>query len=229
MQRPVQLFVVDDHPAFRAGLRAMLNDAPRFVVTGEAGTVSEAVSLHQKLNPDVTLMDMNLQAESGVEAIRQIIAQRAEARVIVLSTFDMSEDIHLAFEAGARAYLLKDASREEIMEAIEAVHAGERFVPPKIEQRLNERRARPALSAKELEILQLLVQGRSNKEIGADLNITEFTVKGHLKNIYLKLQVSDRTEAAIKAVWEGLVHLRPETFVLPLKIIRPGEGGANSQ
>lgn len=212
MQRPIQLLVVDDHPAFRAGLRAMLNDAPRFTVIGEAGTVSEAVTLHQQLSPDVTLMDLNLQEESGIVAIRQLLAQRADSRVIVLSTFDMSEDIHLAFEAGARAYLLKDSSRAEIIAAIEAVHAGERFVPPKIEQRLVERRTRPALSAKELEILQLIVQGRSNKEIGADLKITEFTVKGHLKNIFLKLHVSDRTEAAIKAVWEGLVHLRPQTF-----------------
>jgi len=212
MQRPIQLLVVDDHPAFRAGLRAMLNDTPRFTVVGEAGTVSEAVTLHRQLNPDVTLMDLNLQAESGLDAIRQLIAHRADSRVIVLSTFDLSEDIHLVFEAGVRAYLLKDSSRAEIITAIEAVHAGERFVPPKIEQRLAERRARPALSAKELEILELIVQGRSNKEIGADLGITEFTVKGHMKNIFLKLQVSDRTEAAIKAVWEGIVHLRSETF-----------------
>jgi DNA-binding NarL/FixJ family response regulator len=212
MQRPIQLLVVDDHPAFRSGLRAMLDETPRFSVVGEAGTVREAVALHGRLNPDVTLMDLNLQAESGVEAIRQLIAQKSDARVIVLSTFDMSEDIHLAFEAGALAYLLKDSTREEIMAAIEAVHSGQRFVPPKIEQRLAERRARPTLSAKELEILQLIVQGRSNKEIGSDLNITEFTVKGHLKNIFLKLHVSDRTEAAIKAVWEGIVHLRPETF-----------------
>jgi DNA-binding NarL/FixJ family response regulator len=215
MQRSlIQLLVVDDHPAFRAGLRAMLNEAPRFSVVGEAGTVSEAVALHQKLNPDVTLMDLNLQEESGVEAIRQLIALRADSRVIVLSTFDMSEDIHRAFEAGARAYLLKDSSRAEIIAAIEAVYAGERFVPPKIEQRLNERRGRPALSAKELEILELIVQGRSNKEIGANLGITEFTVKGHLKNIFLKLHVSDRTEAAIKAVWEGLVHLRRDKHPL---------------
>ncbi len=212
MQGPIKLLVVDDHPAFRAGLRAMLNDAPQLSVIGEAGTVKEAVALHQQLKPDVTLMDLNLQKESGIDAIRQVLAHTSDARVIVLSTFDMSEDIHLAFEAGARAYLLKDSSREDIIAAIGAVYAGERCVPPKIEQRLAERRSRPALSAKELEILQLIVQGRSNKEIGSDLNITEFTVKGHLKNIFLKLQVSDRTEAAIKAVWEGLVHLRPETF-----------------
>jgi len=212
MQRAIRLLVVDDHPAFRTGLRAMLNEAPRFTVVGEAGTVREAVALHQQLNPDVTLMDLSLQEESGVEATRQILAQRAESRVIVLSTFDMSEDIHLAFEAGARAYLLKDSSREEIIAAIEAVNAGERFVPPKVAQRLDERRARPALSAREIEILDLIVQGRSNKEIAAALTITEFTVKGHLKNIFLKLHVADRTEAAIKAVWEGIVHLRPGTF-----------------
>jgi DNA-binding NarL/FixJ family response regulator len=212
MPSPLQLLVVDDHPAFRAGLRALLNDDPRFSVVGEAGTVAEAVARHAELEPDVTLMDLNLQQESGLAAIRLLVAQRADARVIVLSTFDMSEDIHLAFEAGARAYLLKDSSRDEIIAAILAVSAGERVVPPKIQQRLGERRSRPALSAKELEILQLIVQGRSNKEIGAQLNITEFTVKGHLKNIFLKLQVADRTEAAIKAVWEGIVHLRPETF-----------------
>lgn len=214
MQPPIKLLVVDDHPAFRAGLRAMLNETPRFTVVGEAGNIREAVTLHEQLHPHVTLMDLSLQEESGIDAIRQLLARRADTRVIVLSTFDMSEDIHLAFAAGARAYLLKDSSREEIIAAIEAVHAGEKCVPPKIEQRLAERRARPALSAKELEILQLIVQGRSNKEIGADLHITEFTVKGHLKNIFLKLHVADRTEAAIKAVWEGLVHLRPETFHL---------------
>ncbi|MEI6106999.1 MAG: response regulator transcription factor [Opitutae bacterium] len=212
MQPPIKLLIVDDHPAFRAGLRAMLNDAPRFTVVGEAGNIREAVTLHEQLRPDITLMDLSLQEESGVDAIRQLRDRRADTRVIVLSTFDMSEDIHLAFAVGARAYLLKDSTREEIMAAIEAVHAGEPCLPPKIEQRLAERRARTALSAKELEILQLIVQGRSNKEIGADLHITEFTVKGHLKNIFLKLHVADRTEAAIKAVWEGIVHLRPETF-----------------
>lgn len=212
MTPPIRLLVVDDHPAFRAGLQAMLNETPRFTVVGEAATVGEAVALHQQLNPDVTLMDLNLQSESGVDAIRQLLQHRADARVIILSTFDMTEDIHRSLEAGARAYLLKDSARTEIIAAIEAVHAGERFVPPKIEQRLVERRARPALSAKELEILGLIVQGRSNKEIAFNLNITEFTVKGHLKHIFLKLQVSDRTEAAIKAVWEGLVHLLPGTF-----------------
>jgi DNA-binding NarL/FixJ family response regulator len=212
MQRPIRILVVDDHPAFRTGLRAMLNEAPRFTVVGEASTVREAVALHQQLNPDVTLMDLSLQEESGVDAIRQLLDQRVDSRVIVLSTFDMSEDIHLAFEAGARAYLLKDSSRAEIVAAIEAVFAGERIVPPKVEQRLLERRTRPALSAREIEILNLIVQGRSNKEIAAELKITEFTVKGHLKNIFLKLHVADRTEAAIKAVWEGIVHLRPEGF-----------------
>ena len=212
MPPAIKLLVIDDHPAFRAGLRAMLNEAPRFQVVGEGATVDEAVALHVQLNPDVTLMDLNLQQESGVEAIRRILSQRADARVIVLSTFDMSEDIHLAFEAGARAYLLKDSARTEIITAIEAVFAGERFVPPKVAQRLDERRARPALSAREIEILDLIVQGRSNKEIAAALTITEFTVKGHLKNIFLKLHVADRTEAAIKAVWEGIVHLRPGTF-----------------
>ncbi len=212
MPPPIQLLIVDDHPAFRAGLRSMLADTERFIVVGEAGTVSAAVSLHQQLQPDVTLMDLSLQEESGVDAIRQLLVQRADARVIVLSTFDLSEDIHLAYSAGARAYLLKDSSRVEIIAAIEAVHAGERLVPPKIEQRLAERRARPTLSPRELEILQLIVLGRSNKEIGADLNIAEFTVKGHLKNLFLKLRVSDRTEAAIKAARDGIVHLRPQTF-----------------
>ena len=212
MKSPIKLLIVDDHPAFRAGLRAMLNEAPAFTVVGEAGSVSEAVSLHQKLKPDVTMMDLHLNEESGIDAIYQMIDQRVNSRVIVLSTFDMSEDIHLAFKAGARAYLLKDSSRSEIVAAIEAVHTGEQIVPPKIEQRLQERRSRPALSAKEMEILHLIVQARSNKEIGAELGIKEFTVKGHLKNIFLKLHVADRTEAAIKAVWEGIVHLRPETF-----------------
>lgn len=185
----------------------MLEDTPSVSVVGEAATVGEAVSLHQALNPDVTLMDLHLKDESAVDAIRQVIASRANSRIIVLSAFDMSEDIHLAFEAGARGYLLKDSSREEIIAAIEATFAGEMCMPLKIERRLIERRSRPALSAREQEILELIAQGRINKEIGAELGITEFTVKGHLKTVFLKLHVSDRTEAAIKAVREGLVRL----------------------
>ncbi|EDY82650.1 response regulator receiver domain protein [Verrucomicrobiia bacterium DG1235] len=209
MENPITLLVVDDHPAFRAGLRSMLSEAPNLEVVAEAASVQETLDLHQQHAPDVTLLDLNLKKESGIDAITQLLAIKADTRVIVLSTFDMSEDIHLAFKAGARAYLLKDSSRSEIIQAIEAVYAGERVIPPAIKQRLLEQRSRPALTAKELEILELVVQGRRNKEIAADLGITEFTVKGHLKTVFLKLQVSDRTEAAIKAVSEGLVHLRP--------------------
>lgn len=208
MAQRIKLLIVDDHPTFRAGLRAMLDAAPQFEVLGEAASVAETVELHRELSPDVTLLDLNLKGGNGIDAISQILATHPTAKTIVLSTFDLSEDIHQAYKAGARAYLLKDASRSEIIEAIETVHQGGRVVPPLIEQRLQEKRARPDLTPKELEILQWVVQGLRNKEIAAKLNIAEFTVKGHLKTIFLKLQVSDRTEAAIKAVSEGLVHLR---------------------
>jgi DNA-binding NarL/FixJ family response regulator len=180
-------------------------------VVGEVGTVEEALMVHHALSPDITLMDLNLKGRSGIEAIRQIRDESPQARFIVLSTFDLSEDIHRALAVGAMTYLLKDASRAEIIAAIEAVHAGEKPISPHIQQRLSERRARVELSAKEQEIVALLVRGKTNKEIGNDLNITELTVKGHLKNIFLKLRVSDRTEAAIKAVQEGIVHLNDNT------------------
>lgn len=207
MKAPIKILVVDDHPTFRAGLRSMLTAAPQFSVVGEASSIRETLTLFQERKPDVTLMDLNLKTESGIDAITEIMASSPEAKIMILSTFDMSEDIHQAFQAGARAYLLKDASRSEIIESIEAVNAGRRVIPPAIEQRLIEKRARPSLTPKELEILKKVVHGRRNKEIAAELDIAEFTVKGHLKNIFLKLQVSDRTEAAIKAVSEGLVHL----------------------
>ncbi len=157
-------------------------------------------------------MDLNLRGASGIDAIRLAREANPGARFIMLSTFDMSEDIHRALEAGAFGYLLKDASRQEIIAAVEAVHTGQRFLPPQVEQRLAERGGRSELSAKEREILGFIVQGRTNKEIGAALSITELTVKGHLKNIFLKMRVTDRTEAAIKAVWEGIVHLNNDTL-----------------
>ncbi len=217
--KPIRILLVDDQLLFREGLRAVLSAQPDFEIVGEAGDGLEAVSLAGELKPQVMLMDLRMPRLGGVEATRRIRAAQSAPQVIVLTTFDDDEEVFDALRAGAAGYLLKDASPEKLGDAIRAVAQGESFLQPSIAakvvaefNRLSQPRpapGRPALreplSDRECQILQRLAEGKSNKEIASVLNLAEGTVKNHLSNIFGKLGVLDRTQAALMARELGLV------------------------
>jgi two-component system NarL family response regulator len=206
---PIRLLIVDDHPVVRDGLVAVLHQAePDLEVVGEAGDGREAVIRWRELRPTVTIMDLQLPLQSGVEAIQAIRAEDPDARILVLTTFDGDADIQRALEAGARGYLLKSVRRPVLLEAVRAVAAGQRYLPPSTSARLAEAMESEKLTARELDVLAFLAQGLRNREIAEELGLAEPTVKIHVNNLLRKLQVKDRTEAAVVALRRGLVHLR---------------------
>ncbi len=191
----------------RQGLMALLAGAPDVEVVGSAANGAEAVAQYGSLLPDVTLMDLQMPRMGGVEAIERIRAQHPGARVIVLTTFDGDEDIYRALQTGAKAYLLKGMELDELLSTIQTVHAGRARVPPAIAEKLAQRVGSQELTARELGVLERIVAGRANKEIGMDLHISEATVKSHVNSVLGKLGVADRTQAAVVALQRGLVHL----------------------
>ncbi|HEX8186230.1 MAG TPA: response regulator transcription factor [Blastocatellia bacterium] len=204
---PIRVLIVDDHFVVRMGLAALIGTQADMVVIAEAVNGRQAVESFRQHKPDITLMDLRMPEANGVEAIIEIRKQYPEARIIILTTYDGDEDIYRALQAGARGYLLKDMLRDGLLEAIRAVHAGQRRVPAEVASRLAERMNRTDLTAREMEVLRLIVKGRSNKEIAAELGVAEGTVKIHINNILSKLGVSDRTQAATFALHRGIVHL----------------------
>lgn len=207
MSDPIRVMVVEDHHIVRQGLVALLKTMPDIAVVAEASDGQQAMDLFRAHKPDVTLLDLRLPVLGGVEVLSRIRQQTPTARVIVLTTFDGDEDIYRALQAGARGYLLKGMRTEELMEAIRAVHAGKSRVPAVVAERLAMRVGGDELTAREVDVLKLIVAGKSNKEIGADLKISEATVKTHMNNIFSKMGVSDRTQAATTALQRGLVHM----------------------
>jgi two-component system NarL family response regulator len=199
--------LVDDHSAFRQGLRALIANESDLKVVAEAGDGVAALESYRQTAPDVVLMDLRLPGMGEVEATMAIRKEFPNAKVIVLTTFETDEDIYRAIQSGAKSYLLKDTPYPEIAGAIRAVQAGREILPPKIASLLDSRRQRAELSDREMDVLQLLIKGWSNKEIGAALFVTEETVKSHLKTLFAKLQVHDRTGAAISAIRHGIVQL----------------------
>jgi DNA-binding NarL/FixJ family response regulator len=199
--------VVEDHHIVRQGLVALLATIPDMTVVAEAADGKQAIGLFRQHQPDVTLMDLRLPAMSGVEAVEQIRGEFPAARIIVLTTFDGDEDIYRALQAGARGYLLKGMFGDELMDAIRAVHRGKSRIPAIVAERLAERMGGPSLTSRELEVLELIVLGNSNKEIGGELAISEATVKTHINSILDKLGVTDRTQAVRTALQRGIVHL----------------------
>ncbi len=206
-QQNIRILVVDDHHIVRQGLVALLSTVSDFEVVAQADDGAEAVELHRKLRPDVTIMDLRLPRMSGVDAITAIRSEYPRARFIVLTTYDGDEDIYRALQAGAKGYLLKGMNAGELTDAIRTVHAGKTRIPSVVAERLAERVSGTELTTRELEVLRLIVQGFSNKEIGNRLHISEATVKTHINNLLSKLGVSDRTQAATTALQRGLVHL----------------------
>ncbi len=204
---PIRILIVDDHPALRAGLRALIASEPDMQVVAEAGDGIVGVEMFLLHRPDIVLMDLRLPEMSGVEAILAIRSEAPDARIIVNTTYDADEDIFRAMESGAKSYLLKDMPNEEIFEVIRAVHSGDEVLPSQVEERLKERMRRPELTKREIAVVELLFKGRSNKEIARTLDISEDTVKFHLKGLFWKLGVLDRTAAVVAALRHGIVHM----------------------
>jgi two-component system, NarL family, response regulator len=203
----IKVMVVDDHPLMRVGVASIVNARPDMTVVAQAGTGEEAVALHQRHRPDITLMDLRLPCMSGVDAILAIRARDAAARFVVLTTYEGDEDIHRALEAGAQGYVIKGMPYQTLIEALQRVQKGGRFLPPPIARALASRMPDSELSSREQEVLHLLVDGKTNKEIANLLGITEATVKCHVSTILMRLNVSDRTQAVVTALQRGLVHL----------------------
>jgi DNA-binding NarL/FixJ family response regulator len=203
----IRVIVVDDHPVVRFGLAAIIGLQPDMAVVAEAGSGLEACDVCARHPADVVLMDLRMPELSGVEAISAIRKLNPKLRFIVLTTYEGDEDIHRALEAGAHAYLLKGMSHDKLANAIRSVHSGLRFIPESVSRSLAERPPHSELSARELEVLKLIVDGHSNKEIGDRLGISEATVKWHVSIILNRLNVSDRTQATVAALQRGIVHL----------------------
>jgi two-component system NarL family response regulator len=204
----IRIMVIDDQAVVRQGFVALINTVADMEVIAEGINGQQAIDLYRQHKPDVTLIDLRMPVVSGVEAIAAIRSEFPDARLIVLTTYDGDEDIYRSLQAGAKGYLLKDMFFEELETAIRTVQAGSRRIPAAIAERLAERMAGSILTARELEVLELIVGGQSNKEIAASLKITEATVKSHINSILSKLGVTDRTQAATTALQRGLVHLR---------------------
>jgi DNA-binding NarL/FixJ family response regulator len=206
----IRILITDDHPVVREGLSGMLAGQSDFEVIGLAADGDTAVKMHDSLAPDVTLMDLRMPGLDGVGAIKAIKAQQPSSRIIVLTTYNSDADILRAIEAGATGYLLKDAPREELFRAIRAAARGDSVLASAVAARLMTRMRAPAeenLSAREIEVLQLVAKGASNEEIGKSLHISTATVKTHLIHIYGKLGVDDRTAAVTTALGKGIITI----------------------
>lgn len=203
----IRVVIVDDHPLMRVGISAMIDAESDMCVVGQAANADEAMQLYATLCPDLVLMDLRLPGRSGVDAIRAIRAQNADARFVVLTTYEGDEDIHQALEAGARGYLIKGMPHGALIEALRKVHGGGRFLPAPVTRALATRHPESELSPREREVLQLLVDGKSNREIAETLGIKEATVKSHVSVILMRLNVTDRTQAVVAALRRGLARL----------------------
>lgn len=203
----IRVLIADDHSVVRTGLVSLIEDQADMTVAGEASNGREAVELWKKHRPDVTLLDLRMPELDGLSAIKAIRAAAENARIIVLTTYDDDEDIYCAIQAGAKGYLLKDVPREALMDCVRRVHRGDMCVPVHLATKLAHRVSGETLSQREIEVLKLMAQGKSNKQIGSALFISEGTVKSHLKRIFRKLGVISRTEAIANATRRGLIQL----------------------
>jgi two-component system, NarL family, response regulator len=207
VSEPIRILVAEDHLVARVGVTTIVNMQPDMTVVAEASNGQQATELFRKHHPDVTLLDLRMPVMGGVEAAIAIRQETPNARLIALTTYGGDEDIRRALNAGVMAYLTKDVLHDELLNAIRAVHAGERYLPASVAAALAAQLPGPDLSAREIQVLKLIVQGLANKQIAYNLSIAEHTVKNHVKNILSKLGVQDRTQAATAAIQRGIVHL----------------------
>jgi DNA-binding NarL/FixJ family response regulator len=205
--RKIRVLIVDDHPVVRVGLRTTIEAEPDMEVVAEAGDGQAALAAFTAHHPDITLMDLRLPGMSGPETISQIRVRAPDAAIIVITTYDADADVYRAVQAGARGYLLKGTFTEGMLEAIRHVHAGGRLIARAVTQAAAAGTTGPTLTSREIEVLGLVAKGLSNKEIGAALFVSEDTIKTHLKHVFAKLGVGDRTEAALLAIQRGVLSL----------------------
>ena len=203
----IRILIADDHTSVLAGLSSIIGMQPDMVVVAEAENGRQAVELWHQQRPDVTLLDLRMPVLDGVGVLDELRQQEICAKFVILTTYDSDNDIYRAIKAGAKGYLLKDARREVLLDCIRKVSRGETCIPPALVEKLASGMRGEALTRREIEVLALLVRGRSNKEIGAKLFISETTVKGHLRSVFTKLNVLSRTEATTTALRRGLVQL----------------------
>jgi DNA-binding NarL/FixJ family response regulator len=204
---PIRVLCIDDHPLILAGVEAMLNAEPGIVFAGGASSGEEGIRLFREQLPDVTLVDLRLNGMSGTATIAAITGEFSHARLIALTTYKGDASIHQALAAGARGYILKDLMHHELVDAIHKVHGGGRWIAAEAAARLAENAPRVELTPRELDVLRLIAAGNRNKEIAGTLDVTEDTIKFHVKSILAKLGVNDRTHAVTVAVKRGILHL----------------------
>ena len=204
----IRVLCVDDHRIVREGIGLIIAREPDMEVVGSAATGEEAVAVFTRERPDVTLMDLQLPTMSGLEAIHAIRREDADARIIVLTMYQGDEDIHRALTAGATTYLLKDTLSDDLIRFVREVHAGRRPIRPDVKARLDERATQPTLTPREVQVMELVSEGKRNKEIAVRLGISEETDQVHLKNIFAKLKVGERTAAVNVAIRRGIVHIK---------------------
>jgi len=203
----VRLLCVDDHRIVREGIALILSREPDITVVATAATAQEAIAEFERHLPDITLMDLRLGDCNGIDAIREIRRQHPAARIVVLTMYQGDEDIHRALSAGAATYLLKDALSDDLIRVVREVHAGGKPMGLDVKARLDKRAAQPSLTPREVQVLQLVSQGKRNKEIAAILGLSEDTVPVHVKNIFAKLKVNERTAAVNVALRRGIIHI----------------------
>jgi two-component system, NarL family, response regulator len=207
MSARIRVLCVDDHPLVLEGIASAIGRQPDMELVATATSGEKAIEHFRKFHPDVTLMDLQLSAMSGLEAIRTILAEAPGARIVVLTMYQGNEDIYRALRAGAATYVLKDAKSQELMQIVRQVHAGHRPIPPNVASLLELRESQPLLTEREAEVLQLVAEGLRNKEIATVLQISEATVKVHIKNILAKFTVNDRSAAVNVALRRGIIHI----------------------
>jgi len=203
----IKIVLADDHHVVRQGMAAIIGTEPDLKIVGEACDGEQAIALYARLKPDVLVLDLRMPALDGFEVVKRLIATDPNARILVMTTYDTDEDIWRCLRAGAKGYLLKDASQPEIITAIRTVARGESFTTPLLAVRHAHRAGTPELTARESEVLQLLAMGKTNKDIAGSLKVESGTIKTHLKSLFTKLGANTRTEAVRKAEERGIIHL----------------------
>jgi len=203
----IRILIADDHYVVRMGIAAIINNEPDMEVVAEAANGNQAIALFEKHKPSLLLLDSRMPQRNGVDTAKEIQNRWTGARILMLTAFDGDEDIYRALSVGVQGYILKNSTGEQLIPAIRAVAAGERWIPNEVGQRLAARKAFESLTPRELEVLHELAKGLANKQIASVLNITEHTTKGYLKSILYKLHVADRTEAVTVAIQRGLIHI----------------------
>jgi len=203
----IRILIVDDHPVVRVGLASMLATQPGIEVSGSVSSGEEALEILEKKIVDVVMLDLRMPGMNGIDTLLSIKRKTMPLQVIVLTSYETDEDIYRAVQAGAEGYLLKNTSQREMVDAIHAVRAGNRYIPHRIASRLAERMTRSSLTPRELEILKILTKGLTNKQIAHALGISDNTVRNHINSIIEKLEVSDRTEASTTAIQRGIIDV----------------------